>query len=563
LTDFYSKNSDRLAEQYEKLSPKQVNAQWLHFIPTTKSLILDVGSGSGRDAGWLAEKGHEVVAVEPADELRKRAEKLHPHPSIKWLKDTLPELKDVYNLNLRFDLILVSAVWMHIAPGYRERSFRKLVDLLKPGGTLVITLRHGPSPDERVMYPVSSEEICRFANRFALEVVLDTKNKDQLERPEVSWTTMVLWLPDDGTGALPLLRHVIINDAKSSTYKLALLRVLLRIADGAQGAVIEYTEDHVVLPFGLVALYWIKAFKQLVLDKGLLQQPSNKINLSFDKTAFRSLSDISPYDLRIGAQFKGVHAENLVLALRDARNTIKNMPAFYTTYPNSEKPVFPCESKAIRQSRSIKLDFEFLSKFGTFKIPRKLWDAMNQYACWIEPAILNEWCTLMAGYEKKYDKQRTLDEYLQALSWLDKDHNTIEVRKIVEHMKNKGKSIFCVWTGDRLTHKYHIDHCFPFAHWPNNDLWNLMPAHPNVNNRKSDKLPSAFLLDRAKDLIMEWWNEAYSPSSLFDRFVTEAKASLPIITKFNSEEHFKTVFSGVQNQRIRLKAYQQLAEWNG
>jgi 2-polyprenyl-3-methyl-5-hydroxy-6-metoxy-1,4-benzoquinol methylase len=185
------------------------------YIPATKSLILDIGSGSGRDAAWLAKMGHEVVAVKPADVLRKKAEELHPHPSIQWINDSLPSLKEVYKYNLRFDLILINAVWMHIAPGLRERSFRKLVNLLKPECTLIFTLRQGPSPDERIMYAADSEEIIQLANRYALDVVLNTKSEDQLERPEVSWTPMVLWLPDDGTGALPLLCHVIINDAKS------------------------------------------------------------------------------------------------------------------------------------------------------------------------------------------------------------------------------------------------------------------------------------------------------------------------------------------------------------
>jgi len=49
----------------------------------------------------------------------------------------------------------------------------------------------------------------------------------------VNWTQLTVRLPDDGSGALPLLRHIILNDDKSSTYKLALLRVLCRIADGA------------------------------------------------------------------------------------------------------------------------------------------------------------------------------------------------------------------------------------------------------------------------------------------------------------------------------------------
>ena len=63
--------------------------------------------------------------------------------------------------------------------------------------------------------------------------------------------------------------------------------MLIRIADGLQGAVINRTDDHVVLPHGLVALHWIKIFKPFVLDEKILQQPSNTANLSFDKTAFQ------------------------------------------------------------------------------------------------------------------------------------------------------------------------------------------------------------------------------------------------------------------------------------
>jgi SAM-dependent methyltransferase len=563
MPNFYSRNTTQFIKQYEQIQPEKVHKDWLHFIPTTKSLILDIGSGSGRDAAWLAGQGHEVIAVEPADGLRQKAQELHPQPSIQWLKDTLPSLKEIYKLGLKFDLILLSAVWMHIPPGERERAFRKVANLLKPGGALVITLRHGPSPDERVMYPQNSLELRHLANRFALEVVLDTHSEDHLGRSEVSWSTVVLWLPDDGTGALPLLRHVIVNDPKSSTYKLALLRVLLRMADGSQGMILEQDEDNVTLPFGLVALYWVRQFKRLVLDMGYLQQPSGSGKLGFDREAFRALAAISPYDLRIGSRFEGEAAENLVVALRDARNIIKRMPAFHTTYPNSREPVFPCTSKQIRPRSSVKLDTELLAEFGTFTLPRNLWDAMTRYACWIEPAILNEWCTLMAGYESGAGKQGTVDEYMRALSWLDEERDTREVRTIFEDLRAQGTRIRCVWTDKALTKAYHIDHCFPFAHWPNNDLWNLMPAHPMVNNRKSSKLPSAGLLEEARDRIFEWWVEAYSPERYSERFVSEATAALPVVRTLTVKNQFDRVFAGIQNQRIRLKTDQQIAEWDG
>ncbi len=88
---------------------------------------------------------------------------------------------------------------------------------------------------------------------------------DAIGRPDVRWTRMALRLPDDGTGALPLLRHLILNDSKSSTYKLALLRTLCRIADGSSGLIRDSADDrHVVVPLGLVALVWLRLFLPLL-----------------------------------------------------------------------------------------------------------------------------------------------------------------------------------------------------------------------------------------------------------------------------------------------------------
>jgi hypothetical protein len=70
----------------------------------------------------------------------------------------------------------------------------------------------------------------------------------------MTWTQLIVRLPDDGTGALPLLRQIILNDDRSSTYKLALLRVVCRIADGAAGYARDVDDGHVAVPLGLVGL---------------------------------------------------------------------------------------------------------------------------------------------------------------------------------------------------------------------------------------------------------------------------------------------------------------------
>ena len=111
------------------------------------------------DAAWLAAKGHDVVAVEPSKSMRTAAASLHADAPIRWIDDSLPALAAVPRSGLSFDLILLSAVWMHLPASERPRAFRKLINLLKPGGLLAITLRHGPAEQERGIHPVSLEEV--------------------------------------------------------------------------------------------------------------------------------------------------------------------------------------------------------------------------------------------------------------------------------------------------------------------------------------------------------------------------------------------------------------------
>ncbi|WP_339799578.1 methyltransferase domain-containing protein, partial [uncultured Marinobacter sp.] len=263
----YNQNAEKFFHQYQSLTFEQVHGDWLPLIPEESGLALDVGAGSGRDAMALAARGWDVVAAEPADELRKLGQAVSAHQSIQWVNDSLPELAEIRKLSYRFDLILVSAVWMHVPPSSRERAFRILTELLAPSGTLVITLRHGAGDGERVFYEVSKAELDGLARHRAVMPVpvAVSVTEDQLQRPDVWWETAIYRLPDDGTGALPTLRHIIVNDDKSSTYKLGLLRTLVRLADSSPGLVLKRSDDWVELPLGAVGLYWLMLYQPLVL----------------------------------------------------------------------------------------------------------------------------------------------------------------------------------------------------------------------------------------------------------------------------------------------------------
>ena len=194
----YNKNAQKFFTQYQSLTFEQVHSDWLTQLDKKTGLALDIGAGSGRDALAMTERGWDVVAVEPAAELRRLGEAATAHRSIQWVDDALPDLSEIRKLSYRFDLVLVSAVWMHLPSAHRERAFWILTELLAPSGMLVITLRHGPRDSERQFYEVSKAELDSFArHRAVISVPLaDSTRADQLNRPDVWWETAVYLAAD-------------------------------------------------------------------------------------------------------------------------------------------------------------------------------------------------------------------------------------------------------------------------------------------------------------------------------------------------------------------------------
>jgi SAM-dependent methyltransferase len=556
----YEQHSARLVEQYESLAFQEVHARLLDMLPPAGATVLDIGAGSGRDAAWFAANGYDVVAVEPSEAMLAHARKLHPSSRIHWLSDSLPDLANVRRLGLSFDLILLSAVWMHIPPAARQRALRKLATLLAPKGRIAISLRLGAPDTDRAMYEVSLAELSSLAQQFGLRIVRTTDSQDKLGRSDVSWTSVVMGLPDDGLGALPLLRHLILVDEKSSTYKIALLRVLARIADTAAGLA-RYEADAVVVPLGLVSLFWMRMYKPLI-ENALPQMPVSRFGTGpgFVTDSFLALRPVTAVELRIGSVFSGQTAKHLHRSLSEISQVIRNMPANYLRWPASDNPIFEVtRRRMVSTPAQLQIDEAFLWSLGEFRIPLEIWQALTHYNVWIEPVLVAEWVRLIDGYctDGRPDI-RTLAYSL--LAWVDPARDTSFARAAVERIRAAGKLVYCVWSGARLRDEYDVDHCFPFAAWPCGDAWNLMPAARQINNQKSNRLVTQAALERASDAIGDWWSDAFlsQGDGLRRQFFLEASQTLPILV---SSPEPADVIDAMKMHRIRLSKDQGLRPW--
>jgi SAM-dependent methyltransferase len=556
----YQHNAQQLVEQYESLQFEDVHAGLLDFLPPSGSTILDVGAGSGRDAAWLAAHGYDVVAVEPSDAMRDKARALHPSNRITWLADSLPELAQMRRLGLGFDLILLSAVWMHVPPGSRERALRKLAMLLAPKGRIAVSLRLGPPDAQRAMHVVSLNELTAIGQQFGLRLISATDSADQLGRSEVGWTSAILGLPDDGIGALPLLRQLVLGDAKASTYKIGLLRIVARIADTAAGCA-RHEQEHVAVPMGLVALFWMRMYKPLI-ENGLPQMPRSRLGTGpgFVTDSFNALRLINPVELRVGATFGAQNAKHVHRSLGEISQLIRNMPAKYLTWPASDRPIF--EIRPLRRTVTptpLHIDEAFLWSFGEFHVPITIWQALTRYNVWVEPVLVSEWVRLIEGYsDQRVPNVRQLAH--AALTWADPARDTSLARDAVARIRGQGKPVYCVWSGQRLRDDYDVDHCFPFAAWPCGDAWNLMPASKQINNEKSNRLVTQAAIERSSDYITSWWADAFMSAGedAQRRFYLEAGLTLPMLSLQPSAQD---VIDAMQIHRIRLANDQGLRPW--
>jgi hypothetical protein len=284
--------------------------------------------------------------------------------------------------------------------------------------------------------------------------------------------------------------------------------------------------------------------------------------LGFVKEAYRRIGHISYLDFRVAARFTGQNALLVHQAIRDAVSNIKVMPAKFTSFPSGTRVYGVTAGRSPRLVRELVLDPEYLRSFGELLVPEPIWRALTRFNVWIEPALVAEWIRIMKDYVTGQRRPISEETFFRATRWADPERDVRVARELALEQLKRNR-LFCVWTGRKLKEEsLDIDHCFPWSAWPCGDLWNLLPALRSVNQgQKSDRLPSAERLAKAKEIIIDWWTAGYvnNANTLVGRqFLTEARASLPGTVEAPSPE---TIFEGMELQRLRLHHDQQVPEW--
>ena len=385
-------------------------------------------------------------------------------------------------------------------------------------------------------------------------------------------------MPDPPLEEYRKINSIIERDSTDTTYKYALLRGTIEICEEYQHLGKEEA-DKIWFPPGLLVEKWIFYYYPIIANDQYIPQKSGETaeGSSHLRMSFRPLlTKVVEYYKTTGgglSQFyndyeKGIIPVEILGSVmelcRKLRTTITDMPMHHLGYSYAKKPfsVFSYRKNEGRVSSAGPVDRDYLvQNFGEFSISADLNNVFLYFGGFIsgENTLLLKWANFSS---QKSGGRISVAEAMEVLQKApETERDTLEAQDFYKHLWNTKEPIICVWTGKKITSMggCHLDHVLPFSAWKNNELWNLMPSLPEVNGKKSDKIPSVNLLDARKAAILYYWErmQRYHP------VLFEKKIRISLVgSSFDTARWQEQAFDALKEKCRYLIEIRGFTEWD-
>jgi SAM-dependent methyltransferase len=518
---YYCKNAPELFERY--LDAKEGIAAYFDKAFEPGCSVLDIGCGSGRDMIHLIQNGFDAYGMDPCMEFIKLAKDKFPQLTEKLFEGSLPAVPQFLS-EKKFDAALCSAVFMHIPEEDLFDSVYAIRNLLKDQGRLLISIPDSrkdlKDPDRdrdgRLMIMRNPWELQLLFERTGFQLIDHWENEDSLDREGITWTTMYFKFREEQVlRPIDKIEGILNRDRKDATYKLALFRAICDIAlTEFKGVSVE--NKKIGIRIDDIVDRWLIYYWPLV--EHAIPQKFGEFPDFNRKMAFRDAMEnlIAYYNDNGGLQGFILDKRSSRLN-KEAQKLLRKVSSHIRTTILKGPVVYAGGS--LQTGRV----FEYSTESNRVLFSPDLWREFVLMGHWIRDALILRWAELTSKIAKNSKRPSEIIDLLLLQPLPERETN--DARNIYLAIEDKE----CVWSGKRLKADFDVDHAIPFALWMNNDLWNLFPILPTVNNSKRDKLPTTSLVKRRKDLIIDYWKllRSHMPS----RFDYEA-------ARFNGQQSF-------------------------
>lgn len=173
MSNYYESNAERYAAE---TFSADMSEQYQRFLPLLKkgAKILDVGSGSGRDACYFKKQGYQVTALEPSKNLCREIRKVFPGEIV---------CSDIQNYRSteRYDGIWACASLIHLQEEEVLCFFEKIDLYLNDNGIVYVSGKNGP--------PTGKAQDGRYFLEFTEQLVEKILMVNEQLKSEQLWYT--------------------------------------------------------------------------------------------------------------------------------------------------------------------------------------------------------------------------------------------------------------------------------------------------------------------------------------------------------------------------------------
>lgn len=513
---YYQENAVELAARYNAVASPATRFFAVAFPQGSR--VLDVGAGSGRDLQALRAAGYDAHGIEPSQPLRDAALSAFPALAGRLSAGQLPQLNNP--TGELFDGVLCSAVLMHIPEGDLFDTAFALRRLLKPHGRLLVSLplaRTDVGADERdahgrLFKGYTAEYLQLLFERVGFQAIGRWDSSDVLGRAGTAWYTLLLELRAGGSvRAVDQIEGILNRDRKRASYKLALFKALAEIATQEPRTARWSSDGTVSVPIERIAERWLVYFWPLLASDTLIPQSLEEGAGSTKQLTFREPLQALIAHFAGQGEHSGLSSwystwaagrlpPDIVSLQRTAlaaiRDAIRNGPVEHSGGSLETGNVFGYDTKA----KSVVMNAE-------------LWRELTLMGHWIIDAVTVRWAALTERFGRR--QSITAGDVLPLLLARPAPERTTALAREIYRKAGVDR---CAWSDRQIDQRFAVDHVIPFALWGNNDLWNLLPVDARLNGQKSDKLPTAELINlRRTSIVHNWQVLRHAAPAAFDR----------------------------------------------
>ena len=532
--DYYDTHAPQIAGNYE--SVESPFASLFPVIFKKGDRVLDIGCGSGRDMALLLRLECDPYGLEASASLIDFAHKKHPELRGRIEHGAIPGgVPEEHHGS--FDGVVLSAVLMHIPDSELFDAAFEVRRLTKTGGTLLVSFSverddmtagqdrgrdnvaavQGESRDlttagrdqgrddvaagqnqdrdtkGRLMVVRPAARVQLLFERIGFETVATWHSADKAGRTGISWTSLqFVYRGSAGSQSINRIESIINRDTKVATYKLALLRAFCDISQHEAGIVRWARSGEVAIPIQAIADKWIEYYWPLIEYDQFIPQKNGEYPGTAKPITFRKrLQELTDYYERNGG-LSGYKAEH------DAHSISRGSSPLYGAALSATKRAVQQPVRYAGGGDSPDKPFYYDASSRSVLMDGQLWREFSLLGYLIHDSIVLRWAEETNRMSKgEIDKSAALGLLLSSVTT---ERDVAVAREVYGGLD----ALRCVWT-DASLRKFDVDHAIPFSLWRDNSLWNLLPASPQVNNAKRDKLPGIDLIEKRKDSLIYHW----------------------------------------------------------